>query len=69
MLHWTNSSRNAGVVRTENMEQKVMANEKKKQTEKKLINFYGFQLRESKMERKSYFIIGDVKLGSIFHLA
>ena len=57
------------MVRTENMEQKVMANEKKKQTEKKLINFYGFQLRESKMERKSYFIIGDVKLGSIFHLA
>merc|ERR1712136_678021 len=46
----TRDSRNAGVVRTENMEQKVMANEKKKQTEKKLINFYGFQLRESKME-------------------
>jgi len=46
----TRDSRNAGVVRTENMEQKVMTNEKKKQSEKKLINFYGFQLRESKME-------------------
>jgi len=46
----TRDSRNAGVVRTESMEQKVMMNEKKKQTDKKLINFYGFQLRESKME-------------------
>jgi len=46
----TKNSRHAGVARTENMEQKVMTNEKKKQTEKKLVNFYGFQLRESKME-------------------
>ena len=37
------------------MEQKVMTNEKKKQSEKKLINFYGFQLRESKMERELYY--------------
>lgn len=37
--------------RTETMEKKVMAKEKQKQKDKKLINFYSFQMRETKMER------------------
>lgn len=39
--------------RTETMEKKVMEKEKQKQKDKKLINFYSFQMRETKMERKS----------------
>ncbi len=38
--------------RTETMEKKVMDKEKQKQKDKKLINFYSFQMRETKMERK-----------------
>lgn len=34
------------------MEKKVMEKEKQKQKDKKLINFYSFQMRETKMERK-----------------
>lgn len=36
--------------RTETMEKKVMEKEKQKQKDKKLINFYSFQMRETKME-------------------
>ncbi|XP_046447845.1 ribosomal RNA-processing protein 7 homolog A-like [Daphnia pulex] len=36
--------------RTETMEKKVMDKEKQKQKDKKLINFYSFQMRETKME-------------------
>lgn len=34
------------------MEQKVLGKDLEKQKEKKLVNFYSFQMRESKMERK-----------------
>jgi len=34
------------------MEQKVLGKDQEKQKEKKLVNFYSFQMRESKMERK-----------------
>lgn len=44
------SSKNAA--RTESMEQKVLGKDEKKQKQKKLLNFYSFQMRESKMERK-----------------
>ena len=37
------------------MEQKVLGKDQKKQKEKKLINFYSFQMRETKMERKYFF--------------
>lgn len=46
------NSRNAVAPRTHTMEQKVFEKEKKKQTAKRLVNFYSFQLRQSKMERK-----------------
>jgi len=43
-------SRNAAAVRTETMEEKTITREKQKQSAKKLVNFYSFQIRQSKME-------------------
>ncbi|XP_013389988.1 ribosomal RNA-processing protein 7 homolog A [Lingula anatina] len=47
----TRHSKNKGVPRTEAQEKRVTQREKKKRKEKELLNFYAFQVRESKMEQ------------------
>ncbi|XP_048755799.2 ribosomal RNA-processing protein 7 homolog A-like [Ostrea edulis] len=46
----TRHGKNKGAPRTETMERKVTAKDKRKQTEKELRNFYAFQMRESKRD-------------------
>ncbi|XP_062577426.1 ribosomal RNA-processing protein 7 homolog A-like [Saccostrea cucullata] len=46
----TRHGKNKGAPRTETMEKKVTAKDKRRQTEKELKNFYAFQMRESKRD-------------------
>lgn len=46
------SGRNPGFARKESVEQKIMSKERKKRSKKQLLNFYRFQIKESKMNRK-----------------
>ncbi|XP_064594855.1 ribosomal RNA-processing protein 7 homolog A-like [Liolophura sinensis] len=46
----TRHGKNKGAPRTEVHEKRINVKEKKKRKEKELLNFYSFQLRESKME-------------------
>jgi ribosomal RNA-processing protein 7 len=48
----TKKGRKPGFARKESVEQKVLEKEGKKKTKKQLLNFYTFQIRESKMNRK-----------------
>lgn len=57
LIQSCNCSTNKSFARTQHDETKVSAKEKKSQKEKKLINFYSFQMKESKMERKMLFIL------------
>lgn len=43
-------SRNKAIPRTEAHEQRTLANEKRKRSQRELLNFYSFQMRESKKE-------------------
>lgn len=56
----TKKGRKPGFARKESVEQKVLEKEGKKKSKKQLLNFYTFQIRESKMNRK---IIDIMKLG------
>ena len=40
------------VARTETMQKRVQSQEKEKREKKELVNFYSFQMRETKRERK-----------------
>ena len=44
--------RKPGFARKESLDQHVKAKESKKKSKKELLNFYTFQIRESKMKRK-----------------
>jgi Ribosomal RNA-processing protein 7 (RRP7) C-terminal domain len=50
----TKKGRKPGFARKESVEQKVLEREGKKKTKKQLLNFYTFQIRESKMNRKKF---------------
>ena len=50
----TKKSSKPVVARTERAQKRLQAKEKKKREEKELLNFYTFQTRESKRERKYF---------------
>lgn len=51
-MSFLSSGRNPGFARKESVEQKIMSKERKKRSKKQLLNFYRFQIKESKMNRK-----------------
>jgi len=50
----TRKGRKPGFARKESVEQKVLEKEGKKKAKKQLLNFYTFQIRESKMNREFF---------------